>query len=448
MKKNLKISLLLIFGFLLSAESFSQTSYEYKTSPTGLRYKVFKNSTNDAKPVAGDWVSVDMRYTTKVKQKDSVLFDTKIQLKGTPARFQLTASEFKGDLYEGIMMLSPGDSGVFLVSADSLFMKTFRMAKRPDGIDSNSTVSFYVHLLTADSPVKMQKDEEISLQKYLKDNNVTVSPTASGVYLIESQKGEGIKIDTGCQVKFQFKVALIDGKQLFSSYERPEPIKFRFGKKVDTRGMEEAIGLLKKGSKAKIIVPSKMAFGETGRGSIVPPYSTLVYEVEILDVQSKAECDKEQAEALEKEQNAPKPAGQPKDDKFLNNQKEEPMLIEKYLADNKITVKPTASGLYYVEKVPGTGKQAVAGKNVKVHYTGTLLNGKKFDSSRDRNEPIAFPLGQGRVIKGWDEGIAMMKEGGRAILIIPSAIGYGPSDMGVIPPYSTLVFDVELVEVN
>ena len=118
------------------------------------------------------------------------------------------------------------------------------------------------------------------------------------------------------------------------------------------------------------------------------------------------------------------------------------------LKDKNITARPTASGLIYVEKVKGTGAKAVAGKKVKVHYTGTLLDGTKFDSSRDRNEPFEFTLGQGQVIKGWDEGIAMMNVGGKATLVIPSTIAYGERDNGKIPPFSTLVFDVELLDVK
>ena len=109
----------------------------------------------------------------------------------------------------------------------------------------------------------------------------------------------------------------------------------------------------------------------------------------------------------------------------------------------------TTSGLEYIEVEAGTGAQAVAGKTVAVHYTGKFQDGKVFDSSVSRGEPIEFPLGKGRVIKGWDEGIALMKVGGKAQLIIPPDLGYGERGAGgVIPPNATLVFDVELVSVK
>ena len=109
----------------------------------------------------------------------------------------------------------------------------------------------------------------------------------------------------------------------------------------------------------------------------------------------------------------------------------------------------TVSGLTYADLVVGTGREAAAGNLVTVHYTGWLTNGKKFDSSVDRSEPFSFPLGAGRVIKGWDEGVAGMKIGGKRKLTIPSQLGYGARGAGgVIPPNATLVFDVELLEVR
>lgn len=97
----------------------------------------------------------------------------------------------------------------------------------------------------------------------------------------------------------------------------------------------------------------------------------------------------------------------------------------------------------------GTGKEATKGANVEVHYTGWLTDGTKFDSSHDRNRPFSFPLGGGRVIKGWDEGVAGMKVGGKRKLTIPPQMGYGARGAaGVIPPNATLVFEVELLDVK
>ena len=106
----------------------------------------------------------------------------------------------------------------------------------------------------------------------------------------------------------------------------------------------------------------------------------------------------------------------------------------------------TESGLKYIVEVFGNGELPKTGDKVKVHYTGTLEDGTKFDSSHDRNKPISFPLGQGRVIKGWDEAIALMSKGEKRTLVIPPELAYGERGRPTIPPNSTLIFEVELID--
>ena len=120
-------------------------------------------------------------------------------------------------------------------------------------------------------------------------------------------------------------------------------------------------------------------------------------------------------------------------------------IIKQYIADNNLTATRTNSGLYYVTELPGTGDSPVKGQKVKVHYRGRFTDGNVFDESYSGGKPIEFTLGVGQVIKGWDEGIALMKKGEKARLLIPSELAYGPDGSGPIPANSVLIFETELI---
>ncbi len=426
----------------------------FTKSDSGIYYKFYVENKDSLKPVEGSILTMNMIYRMEIGGKDSILFNSA----DMPRAFEinLAKSEFKGDIYEAFSMLHKGDSATFIINANDFFTKTAKYPTLPEGLDSTSMLYFDVKLLNAETMEERQKaetqkaeklkNEEVGkIQSYLTTNNVTTAPTASGIYITTQNAGSGRGIQKADFVKINLTVTAIDGKKIFSTLDNDRPITFEFGQPFDTKGFEEAVATMKKGSKATVVVPSVMGFGERGKKDmsgqdIVSPFSPIVYEIEVLDLKTKTEHEKAMKE---EEENAKKAASEAMG--------KEPALIEKYVKDNKITAKPGASGIYYIEKVKGKGALASSGKKVKVHYTGKLLNGKVFDSSLERkpSTPFEFTIGKGEVIPGWDEGISMMSAGGKATLIIPSKMGYGERGAGAdIPAYSPLVFDVELISIS
>ena len=138
-----------------------------------------------------------------------------------------------------------------------------------------------------------------------------------------------------------------------------------------------------------------------------------------------------------------------KENEIILAQKQREELEQKIIHEKFANAQTSPSGLKYIIEKEGDGPKPSVGQTVVVHYTGTLLDGKKFDSSYDRHQPLEIPIGVGKVIKGWDEGIMMLKKGSKAKLIIPSSLGYGEQGYpGVIPPKSWLIFDVELLDIK
>ncbi|MBP5546162.1 MAG: FKBP-type peptidyl-prolyl cis-trans isomerase [Bacteroidales bacterium] len=127
---------------------------------------------------------------------------------------------------------------------------------------------------------------------------------------------------------------------------------------------------------------------------------------------------------------------------------EEPVKLQEFLKQNNINVEPTADSLYIITQQKGKGAKVTEGKEVTVHYTGRLLDGTVFDSSVERGTPFTFHIGANEVIPGWDKGLQGQTEGSKLQLIIPSSMGYGERGSGIIPPYATLVFDVEIISVK
>ncbi|HER00321.1 MAG TPA: FKBP-type peptidyl-prolyl cis-trans isomerase [candidate division Zixibacteria bacterium] len=235
--------------------------------------------------------------------------------------------------------------------------------------------------------------------------------TASNLKYIDVELGEGKKAEEWDSVKVHYTGWLTSGKKFDSSRDRGEPFTVVVGEHRVIPGWEEGLQGMAPGGKRMLIIPPDLGYGNRAMGPI-PANSTLIFEVEALEVSE-----------------GPKPPKPP-------------------LYDEK-DVKETDSGLKYVVLEKGNGEQPEKGQTVQVHYTGWLLDGALFDSSKNRGQPLEFVLGAGRVIKGWDEGVAMMNVGGKRLLIIPPELGYGSRGAGnVIPPNATLLFEVELVGIK
>jgi FKBP-type peptidyl-prolyl cis-trans isomerase FkpA len=200
----------------------------------------------------------------------------------------------------------------------------------------------------------------------------------------------------------------------------------------------EGLARLAEGDSAQFILPADSFMYKTAGAQVLPDFirsgDEILFCVRLLDLISKAEFEEIQRVEMQKQM-----------EEMSAKSAAEKANRDEYLTKNSIAQQPTSSGLIVVMQQEGSGPKPQAGQKVTVHYTGYLTNGNKFDSSVDRGQPFSFTLGKGQVIKGWDEGIAMLSPGAKAKLIIPSSIGYGGRGMGSIPAFSTLIFDVELI---
>ena len=231
--------------------------------------------------------------------------------------------------------------------------------------------------------------------------------TPSGLKFIDEVIGFGESPNIGDKVKVHYNGMLEDGTKFDSSIDRNKPFEFTLGVGMVIKGWDEGIQGMSKGGKRKLIIPSELAYGKRGAGNVIPPDATLHFNVELLDFTEKFV-----------------------DTDFSLPGKEE----------------VTESGLRMIIHKEGNGEKPNAGQTVQVHYRGILEDGSEFDSSHNRGRPFSFQLGQGRVIKGWDEALALMSKGEKRTLIIPPHIGYGSRAQGKIPPNSTLLFEVELID--
>jgi len=246
----------------------------------------------------------------------------------------------------------------------------------------------------------------------------SVVDTSSGLHYEVIEEGTGVTPKPEDYVTVHYKGTLEDGTVFDSSYERGAPSVFPANGVIS--GWVEALSMMKEGSKWSLKIPPELAYGAEGAGDDIPANATLLFEVELIKVQTIEEiiADFEAAQTT-----------------FLEDSSKQ----------EGITV--LESGLQYLVEQEGEGpKPASITSEVTVHYEGRLTNGYVFDSSHERGQPATFPLN--RVIKGWGEGLQLMSVGSKYTFVIPADLGYGANGTpsGSIPPNATLIFDIELLD--
>ena len=290
-----------------------QPSFTFKKLSSGLQYAFIIDKPTLPKLQEGDQISINMQSVCN----NRIMYNSYQALKGKPAVYGVTKPAFKGDLIEGIMLMTPGDSLVCMADAEAIFKGA--KSKMPDYIKPGDKIQYFIKLVSVKSKEQLQKEQQAAFQKQMNEQMAKQRAAAA--------------------------------KQIIT------------------------------------------------------------------------------------------------DDKLLKG----------YFIKNKITPEKTASGLYYIVKEEGGGEKAVQGDSIVMNYTGTLLDGTKFDSNEDTAfhhvQPFQFVLGRGAVIKGWDEGVALLKTGTKATFYIPSGLAYGAqarpgggANPKGIPANSILQFDVHLVK--
>ncbi|WPP48396.1 FKBP-type peptidyl-prolyl cis-trans isomerase [Catalinimonas niigatensis] len=274
--------------------------------------------------------------------------------------------------------------------------------------------------------------------------NGSYETTESGLQYMYIEKGEGASPQMGEIMLIHMTYQTEDDSLLFSTEKQGGPVPIMIDSSAQGQ-IYEGFSMLKEGDSVAFKIGAEEVFVNTFNAPIpdfIDSLSSIVFNIGVEDVMSEEDFRAYQMEMMQKEQES-----------MLTQQAEQMSTdstkIEQYLEENNIEAQATESGLRYVIEQQGSGVQPTPGDTVYVHYTGKLLDGTEFDSSRGRGEPLAFPIGQRMVIAGWDEGIALLKEGGKGTLYIPSPLAYGPQARGeVIRENSILVFDVELVDVK
>lgn len=266
---------------------------EFKTTAKGLDYMMVVDVPGKQTPNAGDYV--ELHITTK-DHNDSLIFDSRTLQEGKPAQFKLQSPSFNGDLAEGIMMLTAGDSAVFRVLADSIIAAGQNLQS---WMDTGKKVTYTIKLISVKTEEQLKQEQqakaasqktidEKKLAEYFAKNNIKAQRTASGLYYEILEQGSGDNPKKGQTVSVNYTGKTMDGNVFDSNtdpqFQHVEPLTFPVGAGRVIKGWDEGLLLLNKGTKAVLYIPSDLAYGAQSPTPAIPPHSILIFNVELLDI--------------------------------------------------------------------------------------------------------------------------------------------------------------------
>ena len=404
----------------------------YKKTQTGLYYKFHSCDVSAIQPKLTDFLKVEMTCYLH----DSLYYDW--QGSQHEVYTQLKAPIFSGDLQEAYAMMHVGDSASFYVKADSIAVLYYEQDPTAVGLNPEDYFRYEVKLLDVKTAEEFQADIEKmkeslkmqsrkALEDYIADNNINVTPESSGVYIIPMEKGKGRCPVKGEKVELDFSATLLDGQPVGSTFDSPEKLSFVLGEGNTIQGWEEIVPIMHLGERVKAIIPFDLAYGEHSVGEI-PAYANLVYDIKLLKITTAAELQAEVEKVM----------------KALRADSEK--AFYEYLKANNIT-EYTASGLFFVKSVVTEGAQPQKGQTARIKFAASYLDGTPLGDSEQLGGRYDLVFGQGKVLKGLEEGVGLMRVGEKARFVLPYTLAYGANQYGNIPAYSNLVFDVELQEI-
>ena len=424
--------------FLTLASCGEKSLYPgFKKMESGAYMKFYTVNKEGQQPRLKDEVTFEMAQFFN----DSLLFSTAGE---EPMSLVLQKGEFIGDVPDALLMMHIGDSARMVVSVDSVFTTMLGMEEVPAEY-VGKPIYYDLKLLSIKPFEELEAERKVLMDSLKQEEEAFMAPlreeantiTESGLIVMEVT-GKGKFAKMGDYIDFDFTMCGPKGDTIMNSFG-VESVEMQYGEEFIGQGFNEALGMVPEGGTMRFVIPSALAFDSTGYEKFIHPYMPLVVRLRMNSVMDKEAYNQKQA-ALEAEKEAER-------DRMavLENQK-----IEEYIKANGITETPTETGLYIIRQEEGEGEVAQWGDEVSVHYIMSNLNGDELESSYNYGQPITFHLGKDMSLPAMEEALMTMAPGAKVTLISPSALAFGDYevDKDLLPAYSPLVIELELVEVK